>query len=81
MLWLPQPNVFGGQAHDITFGVNNASSSTAGSNVNANEMIQVYLQVLARVSGRLTGALTGRAAIRQRGHDADAVWYVGTRWD
>jgi hypothetical protein len=63
MFRLPETDVFGGQAHNVTFGVNNAGSSTAGSHINANKMVEMHLQVLARVTGSLSRALTGRATV------------------
>ena len=35
LLWLPQANVLGGEADNVTFTVNNTRSSTAGADINA----------------------------------------------
>lgn len=70
VLRLPETNVLGGQAHDITLRVNNASSSTAGSDVDTDVMIEMHLQVLTRVGGGLARALTRGTTVGQRGHDA-----------
>lgn len=68
MFWLPESNVLRGQADDVALGIDDTSSGTASSDVNADEMVQMHLDILARVAGGLAGALTRGTTERQRDH-------------
>jgi hypothetical protein len=60
---LPETDVLGGQSHNVTLGINNTSSGTARSYVDANKMVVVHLQILARVGRGLARALAGGTTV------------------
>lgn len=57
MLRLPKADILGGEADDITFGVDDAGTGTTSTDVDADVMVHLYLQLLPRVRGGLSGAL------------------------
>ena len=57
LLWLPQTDILRGQAHDVAFGIDNASASTAGADVNSNIVIHVDVQLIVGIRRVLAGIL------------------------
>lgn len=60
LLGLPETNVFGCQPNDIAFIVDDASSSTTGANIDADEVIHQRVDLVPGIHGGLSRDLLGR---------------------
>ena len=49
LLWLPQPDILRGQANYVTLRIDDASSSTAGTDVDAYVVIHMDIEFIVRI--------------------------------
>ena len=52
---MPQTDVLGGDTDDVSLGVDDTGSGTAGANVDSYVVIHVGVEIIVRVSGHLSG--------------------------